>query len=412
MIEESVIIQMCRLAIESVNYSETASILKQRYNLPQNLTSIRKWVSITNSIAKRDNIDPADLLELVSQVRNKHGDVTSEKYAIRPDEPNLAGLKLKAVSKSHHTVWEKYALDEHFDISFLTDEYLQSLAASLDTITPLDLPTLSHNQKTLLIVLSDRHIGASVENHSIYKNEYNAEVYKERLQEVLKRLLWYKTHFNSFEKLVILDLGDVLDGYEGHTTRGGHRLQQNLTSREQFDTFVNNEIPFIDAIVNMNIAASYEYHATSNSNHDGAFAYTAYRTVQEVLKSRYPQIVCKVYKTFFNHLKVYNTNIVFTHGKDEKYRKYGLPYVLNDKTEIFIKEWLNDNHITKNVRFIKGDLHQYGLTQGKFFDYVNVGSLFGSSGYIHHNYGKGKASCLFSIIERNTYFDDFYCLNR
>lgn len=408
-IAESAMLQICRIAIKSTNHTETATKIKKRFNLTQNLTSIRKWVSITKQFADRDDIQAADLLELVGQTKNGNGDIISERYAIKPNEPYLTGLKLKAVSKSHHTVWEKYALDDKFDVSFFTDEYLATISDKLQTIAPIEIPKVTkHNQKVLLLVLSDRHIGASVENNSIYKNEYNATIYKQRLHNILKRLNWYKKHFNSFEKLVILDLGDLLDGYEGLTTRGGHKLQQNLTSREQFDTYIENEVPFIDAIVNMKLAKDYEYHGTSNANHDGAFGYTAYRTLQEVLKYKYPPIKCHVSKNFLNHLRIYDTDFVYTHGKDEKYKKYGLPYTLNDKTELFIKEWLVEHEIKNGSRIIKGDLHQYGLQQGKFFDYLNVGSLFGSSGYIHANYGKGKASCYISIVEHDAYFDDWF----
>ena len=50
---------------------------------------------------------------------------------------------------------------------------------------------------------------------------------------------------------------------------------------------------------------------------------------------------------------------------------------------------------------VKGDLHQSATTYGKRFVYKSVGSLFGSSDWIHKNFGFTRAACDYSIIDDN-----------
>ena len=87
------------------------------------------------------------------------------------------------------------------------------------------------------------------------------------------------------------------------------------------------------------------------------------------------------------------------HGKDQKDVFKGMPLTLNDKTENQINEYLDYIEVTKNVHFIKGDLHQSATTYGKRFRYKSVGSFFGSSEWIHKNFGNTKACCEFDVID-------------
>lgn len=69
--------------------------------------------------------------------------------------------------------------------------------------------------------------------------------------------------------------------------------------------------------------------------------------------------------------------------------KRNLPLNLNDKSQIMIYEWLEENNIHgNNIHFIKGDLHSNALNSCKRFDYRNVLSLFGSSDYSGFNFSQ------------------------
>ena len=51
------------------------------------------------------------------------------------------------------------------------------------------------------------------------------------------------------------------------------------------------------------------------------------------------------------------------------------------------------------VVFVKGDLHQSSTTYGRRFTYKSVGSLFGSSEWIHKNFGNTLACTDYSIVD-------------
>lgn len=76
-----------------------------------------------------------------------------------------------------------------------------------------------------------------------------------------------------------------------------------------------------------------------------------------------------------------------------------LPLTLDVKTENFINEYLDTKMIAGNVIFVKGDLHQSATTYGRRFIYKSVGSLFGSSEWIHKNFGNTPAACDYSVLD-------------
>lgn len=77
-----------------------------------------------------------------------------------------------------------------------------------------------------------------------------------------------------------------------------------------------------------------------------------------------------------------------------------LPLTLDVKTENFINEYLDNKQIFGNkVVFVKGDLHQSSTTYGRRFTYKSVGSLFGSSEWIHKNFGNTLACTDYSIVD-------------
>lgn len=390
-------------ALSTQNYSETAKTIKKRYNLNANETAIRTSLSILKEIAERDNILRDDILALKRQTLDKNGEIISETYGTRPNEvPSVEGMTITAMTtRPSGGAWVKYKAS---DVGFWDDTFLDDLVKRLDGLPTLEVPKVIHNNKTLVLMLSDRHIGASLQKNALYKklNDYKPEEYKRRLQMVAQRALWYKQQFGAFEKLVVVDLGDLLDGYNNTTSRGGHKLIQNLNDREQFDTYVDHEIPFWDWIVNNQIANNYEFYATSNSNHDGkGISYAAFRSVAGILNVKYPQIKTTITNEFLNHFYLYDIPIGYTHGKDEEFMRKGFPLNLNDNVENRVKQYCEIEGIKGRLQLYKGDLHQSNMNSGKFIDYYNVASMFGSSGYVMVNYGYSPPAAYFAMYEHN-----------
>lgn len=84
----------------------------------------------------------------------------------------------------------------------------------------------------------------------------------------------------------------------------------------------------------------------------------------------------------------------------DMYKNY--PLTLDLKTESKLNEYIEYNKInTSNIIVIKGDLHQSAITYGKKFTYWSVGSIYGSSEWIHKNFGNTKAYCEYGIFDYN-----------
>jgi hypothetical protein len=71
--------------------------------------------------------------------------------------------------------------------------------------------------------------------------------------------------------------------------------------------------------------------------------------------------------------------------------KNGLPLVLNPKVENVLADYIRINKLEEyNVSFISGDLHQSAETYAKNFRYKKVLSQYGSSKWMHTNFGSGQ----------------------
>jgi len=259
------------------------------------------------------------------------------------------------------------------------------------------------------IYTSDKHIGADTRN-AIYGNKYNAKVAKSRIEETLDCLKQLKDVYGHFDLIAFDDLGDGVDGINRQTARKQHQLDQNLESEEQFDAYVTIHKKIFDTIIENNFANNYRYTVCANDNHNGFFMYITARALEEYLNARYPEIKTDVSKKFIFNQSYGIHRFVFTHGKDDRYLKYGFPKILNEKIEKYVNDYIDYHGLNKHLEYaqekacihlIKGDLHTSNEQFGARFRYKNIMSVYGSSTYIQHNYGVGYNGFEFEIFYKN-----------
>ena len=131
---------------------------------------------------------------------------------------------------------------------------------------------------------------------------------------------------------------------------------------------------------------------------DGDFGYATNIALEAILTHK--GVDCTIFDKFIGEFNVGDTTFVLCHGKDNKDMFKNLPLTLDVKTENFINEYLDNKQIFGNkVVFVKGDLHQSATTYGRRFTYKSVGSLFGSSEWIHKNFGNTPACTDYSIVD-------------
>jgi hypothetical protein len=331
-----------------------------------------------------------------------------KKGSVDAYKQKLESLKLVPTDVKSVKFWNNMQGEQRFSIQTKNewykkeerDEYFENLKIYLTKkLKPIKFPKEKANDKCLMIHTSDKHIGCKVEN-SIYENEYNEGTIEERMTALLKEVIYLTSVYGKFDKIIFNDLGDALDGYNGQTTRGGHKLPQNMNNQQQFDTFVKTTCDFFDYMVELNLANSYSYHAVTQDNHSGDFSYCANKAIEIFLNCKYPQIEVRILTKFIEHYTYGNHTFMLCHGKDKEDMKHGLPLKLNDKTINYIQQYIDYNKLEGNLHFIKGDLHTSNTELHRKFRYVNVLSLFGASKWIHNNFGNSNSGVSFDVVEK------------
>ncbi len=268
-----------------------------------------------------------------------------------------------------------------------------------------------NNDKTLLVYISDMHIGAAVSSYSIYENDFSFEAATKRLQAISDKIVDIAVT-TGVTNVIICNIGDTLDGYNGETTRGGHALPQNMNNKDQFKNFLKMMTQFFSDLSTSGFFGSIKYIAVDGGNHDGDFGYMANKALEGILAILNPEIEVTIFEKYIEHFKVGDHTFVVCHGKDAKDVFKNMPLVINDKTENQINEYLDYNTIYgKNIHFIKGDLHQSATTYATRFRYKSVASFFGSSEWIHKNFGNTKAAVDFDIVDGDAILETRLVLN-
>lgn len=349
----------------------------------------------------------------------ENGKLKWETFKKKPDDINMdfSGYDLERVTTNPYGgAWFKFKKQE----VIYDDSHLEELKNMLvKHIEPTDYTgPILHNNKSLMIYGSDKHIGALTKDNSVYTNRYDKQEMKKRIvQYTIDEIEKWKGHYGPFEGLYIMDLGDALDGFNGKTTGGlrgtsHHDLPQQLNNREQHDFYVELHRELFDIIASREYARNIYFVATSNSNHGGDFEYGAMRTLETYLEVKYPFIKTKINYHPFNHFFVNNHCIIFGHGKDDEDMRKGVPLVLNDKTEKWIADYIRVNKLEDYaITFVTGDLHQSAKTHGDNFRYKKVLSQYGSSKWVHSNFGSGQSGLSSEVLEHGTnrvYESDFF----
>jgi hypothetical protein len=194
----------------------------------------------------------------------------------------------------------------------------------------------------------------------------------------------------TFDELVINNLGDLEDGWNGYTTRGGHQLPQNLTNEETFEVAVTSRMKIIRTLVEMKAANKIIMRVVTNSNHSASFALIVGKAIKLLCKELYSEtfVFVDVLRKFIEHRRYGKHCFLLTHGKDKKEMRSGLPLVLNDKAINYVRSYLDFHKITdENVHLWKGDAHRFAATSTKTFDYTSFRTFSPISNWIGTNFG-------------------------
>lgn len=259
--------------------------------------------------------------------------------------------------------------------------------------------------KAIKATLSDMHVGLdpNPNGRALYSYVYGEKQFNENLDKVFNSIMDERRIHGKFDILFVDDLGDGLDGWNGFTTRGGHKLDQNMDNSEQFRVYVTGKLRLAESLINADVANKVIFRNVTDDNHAGDFSHIANMAIQMMLNRIYDQsnVEYIILKRFMEHFIYGDHAFILTHGKDAKNCFKGLPMELNEKAIKVIEDYIKRYKInTKYIHVEKGDLHQVGFEKSTQFDYRNFMSFAPPSSYVQNNHGDGYSGFSIQIIKK------------
>ncbi len=250
------------------------------------------------------------------------------------------------------------------------------------------------------LVWTDVHVGmdASRKGLALYAAEWNESELIKRVKEMAEFVLANKTS----DSIVIDDLGDFMDGWDGETTRKGHKLPQNMTNEEAFESGLKAKVMLIDYL-----APQYKNIMCNNiceDNHSGAFGYIVNSAFKHVIDRKYSNVHVINHKKFINHYIIGRHGFIISHGKDSRNLKFGFKVQLDPRSVEKISQYIRhaqDIRSCDYVEFSKGDSHQmlFDYSSSDEFDYFNFPAFSPSSEWVQTNFKKGRSGFVFFQID-------------
>ena len=306
-----------------------------------------------------------------------------------PVPDNFEVIKI-STSKTTGQQWIQYAPKKK-DISKIEKEI------DFESILKKYVKPITHRPKIEIkkgfdsLTYTDMHIGLDTDKHknSMYADKWDAEEVIKVAKLICNEVLKNKQH----DLIVVDELGDFFDGYNGFTTRGGHELPQNMTNEEVFDCGL-----YFKTYLGDFLSKHYKkvvFNNICNDNHAGSFGYFVNKAFLDLANIKYNNVEVNNYRTFLSHYFIEDICFVITHGKDDKTLKFGFKPELDTKQIEKIDQYLKHNGVykkSKRIIFKKGDSHQalFNMCGSDDFDYYNYPAASPSSQWVQNNFKKGR----------------------
>lgn len=208
-----------------------------------------------------------------------------------------------------------------------------------------------------VLVYTDTHIGMDPNStgYSLYGGVWDKKELMSRMRTLVKETISEKTS----NKLIIFDLGDFMDGWDGQTVRKGHVLPQNMSNEEAFDAGLRFKVDMIDML-----SEHYQDIDVINicdDNHAGSFGYVVNSAFKSVIDNRYDHVNVINQRKFIDYYVYGKKVFVATHGKDGSNLKFGFKPKLDPVQIEKIENYLYENKLVDpeyDIYFLKGDSHQ------------------------------------------------------
>lgn len=411
-------------------YWETSDGRPRKHKLTDeefnNVMLYRRKEPIKLKVENKSGSDTKDYQKTNGQVvmsswdHEKGRNMTIEEYCEKYNLPYDYISSWKAVTHTgtpyYNTVFKtvSQALREQ-----LTEEDMKEIISSLVKpvlLSEADLPKPSGFKSSNIdrLIYSDVHIGMDPngeKGNALYGRTWNEQDMMSTCEEIVAQVIKRQTG----STLIIDELGDFMDGWDGHTVRKGHDLPQCMSNDEAFNVGLRFKIrmvqmlsPFYDRIICNNVC---------EDNHAGTFGKIVNDAFKLFIETQFPDKVNVFNRTqFMSHYHIAEHLFVLCHGKDSQHLKFGFKPFLDQKQAEKIDQYLKHHGLYKlgcRIEFSKGDSHQalFDMCTSDDFEYMNYPSLAPSSDWVQVNFKKGRRGFVVQHFEskgQEKFIDTFF----
>jgi hypothetical protein len=352
-----------------------------------------KSVKVSNenkSSTKSNDYKNKDKFVMSAWNPNTGQNMNIEDYCQKYNLPRKDITSYKFISHTgtpHYNIVFKENIEEdvkNFDMEGIISKHTYSVSIVKDILEDIE-------SDFNVLTYTDVHVGMDTNknDNSMYPILWNREAIIKSAKLLVKKTLKER----DSDILFIDELGDLLDGFNAQTTRGGHSLPQNMTNEEAFDCALEFKMYMVD-----NLAPYYKEincNNICNDNHAGSFGYFLNSAFKQIVELKYKDINVTNHRKFINHYFVNDICFVITHGKDDSNLKFGFKPQLDSKGLEKIDQYCKQNKIYKQCELIvfkKGDSHQalFDMCTSDDFYYFNYPALSPSSQWVQNNFKKGR----------------------
>ena len=340
--------------------------------------------------------------EVIQNHRNKG--VTDACEQLGSGLENTPYMWLKSKEASAFVRNPNYLEPEQATFKDLEDTIIKKIDKTIKKgLKPVKRLEISFDKSLIdVCVITDIHIGMNPNPNgfSLYGGKWDREELFERADLLIKHIISTKRS-NS---LVIFDLGDLQDGWDGYTVRKQHKLPQNMTNEEAFDCGFDFKVFIIQEL--KNVYDKIEFVNIVDDNHSGSFAYVTNKAVKSYIEATTPNVSFKIQRKFIDHHIYGNKCFISTHGKDGVNLKFGFKPILDSKQVEKIENYISEYNLYQyDIYFIKGDSHQdlFDNSTSQRFKYWNFPAFSPSSNWVQTNFKKGVSGFYSINFRNNTY---------
>ena len=341
----------------------------------------------------------------VKTSHDRDGNVThsTKKIVVTDTEIPKHLVPTRVTTNPNGENWVRYSQGEYVPPE-ITEELLSK---AYSKIKPIKItPVIRNTGKLCIGWITDIHVGMDIndDGFAMYGGKWNAKELNKRKADFVSMII---DKSKGCDSILINDLGDLMDGWNGETLRGGHALPQNMDNVQAFEVAVDFKVSVIQELYKTGLPIKAVNIVCDN--HSGDFSTVVNIAAQKILSYSCPNIEYVIQRKFIDHYIYGKHCFILTHGKDDKNLKFGFKDKLEPKAAEKIKEYIDHYKLHKYyVTFCKGDTHLQVFDQSREdFEYLSFMAFSPSSEWVRVNFQKGVSGFTVMTVHKNQDVKEF-----